>query len=72
VKTVEELVNLFLSGRIVKAVMTGWERHGKAAITAVAESVWAVVQPVINWAAKKDVKLEFATVKIEVKESGGE
>jgi hypothetical protein len=70
VHTVEELFNLFLGGRIRQAIVVGWAHQGKAAVASAVERVWAVIQPVIAWAAHKDIKLEFATAKIEVKESG--
>jgi hypothetical protein len=70
VQTLEKLFNLFLGGKILQAIMIGWTQQGKAAVAAAGERVWAIIQPAITWAAKKDIKLEFATAKIEVKESG--
>ncbi len=69
VRTVEELFNLFLGGKIVQAVMSAWTKEGMATLVAAAEQVWAVIQPVITWVARKDIKLEFAGAKIEVKQS---
>jgi hypothetical protein len=70
VRVVEELFNLFLGGEISRAVRTGWTQQGKAALVAAGERIWSVVQPVINWIARRDFTVEFADVKIEVKESG--
>jgi hypothetical protein len=70
VRTVEELFNLFLSGQIRRAVTTGWREKGKAALLAAAERIWSVVQPVVSWIGRHDLALEFAGVKIEVKERG--
>jgi hypothetical protein len=69
--TVEELFNLFLAHKISQAVLVGWTQQGKAALVDAGERIWSVIQPVITWLSKKDLALEFATVKIEVKESGG-
>jgi hypothetical protein len=70
-RTVEELFNLFLGGKIARAVVTGWTAEGKAALLAAANRVWSVVQPVITWLSERDFAFEYAGVKIEVKESGG-
>jgi hypothetical protein len=69
-RTVEELFNFFLGGKIARAVVTGWTAEGKAALLAAARRVWSVVQPVITWVSERDFTLEYADVKIEVKESG--
>lgn len=71
VQTIEELFNLFLRGKILQAILVGWTQQGKAAAAAAGERIWAIMQPAIAWAAKKDIKLEFATAKIEVRQSGG-
>jgi hypothetical protein len=69
-KTVAELFNLFLGEKIIQAMVTGWSRESIATVAAATDRVWAVIHPVITWVAHKDIKLEFATAKIEVKESG--
>jgi len=71
VRTVEQLFNLFLRGEIAQAVRKGWLQQIRAKIDAAADAIWAIIQPVIAWAAKKDIALEFLSAKIEVKESGG-
>jgi hypothetical protein len=71
VRTVEELFNLFLSGKITQAVIVGQAQQGKAAAGAAVAAVWAVVSKVIDWAAERDFQIELTPVKIEVKKSGG-
>jgi hypothetical protein len=71
VETVEQLFNLFLRDEIAQAVMAGWVQRGNARLVAAAEAIWAKIQGVIAWAAKKDISLEFLSAKIEVKERGG-
>jgi hypothetical protein len=71
VRTVEELFNLFLGGKIAQAVRVGWTSPGKSALLAAAERVWSVVKPVITWLAQRDFAFEYAGAKIEVKEAGG-
>jgi hypothetical protein len=71
VQTVEQLFNLFLRGDIAEAVRAGWVQQIKAKILAAADAIWAQIQSVITWAAKKDISLEFLSAKIEVKERGG-
>jgi hypothetical protein len=68
VRTVEELLNLFLGGQIARAVATGWREGGKAALIAAAQRIWSVIKPVITWVAERDLTLEFLGVKIELKE----
>jgi hypothetical protein len=70
-RTVETVFNLFLSGRLKQAIVTGWIRQEGARLAVAAERVWSVLQPVVHWLAKRDVAVEFSGVKIEVKESGG-
>jgi hypothetical protein len=71
IRTVEELFNLFLGGKISRAVATGWKQEGKAALSAATQRIWSVIKPVITWVAERDLVLEFLGVKIEVKDSGG-
>jgi hypothetical protein len=71
VRTVEELFNLFLGGKIAEAVMVAKIQRGKAAAARAADAVWAVIKPVIGWAAGRDWRVEFTPVRIEVKKSGG-
>jgi hypothetical protein len=70
-RTVEELFNLFLGGKIGQAAVTGWTNSGRTALLAAAERVWLVVKPVISWLSQRDFSFEYAGVKIEVKEGGG-
>jgi hypothetical protein len=72
VRTVEELFNLFLAGKLLQAVMVGSAQQGKAAVAAAAGRVSALIQPVTEWA--KDIQgftLEIAGFKIDVRKSGG-
>jgi hypothetical protein len=68
--TIESIFNLFLSGQLRRAMVTGWFQEGKARLSSAAERLWSVIRPVIIWASKKDISVEFAGTKIEVKESG--
>jgi len=70
IRTVEELFNLFLGGDIARAIARGRIQQGKAALLAAAEQIWSVIRPVINWVGERDLSVEFADVKLEVKEGG--
>src|SRR5215469_10522065 len=64
-RTVEELFNLFLAGKIREAMFAGWVRQSKAGLLAAAKRIWGVIEPIVTWAARRDIKLAFATMKIE-------
>jgi hypothetical protein len=67
VRTVEKLFNLFLGEEIKRAVWTGWTEEGKAALLAAAERIWSVIQPLVDWVAERDVTVQFAGMKIEMR-----
>jgi hypothetical protein len=60
IRTVEELFNLFLGGKIGQAVTIGWTRQGKAALLMAGKRIWSVIQPAINWLSERDFAVEFA------------
>jgi hypothetical protein len=70
VQAVEAIFNRFLVGDISKAVRFGWQSEVRAALTQAAGGIWAVIQPVVDWISRKDLAIEFAEVKLEIKESG--
>lgn len=70
VRTTEEIFNLFLGEQMRKAIMVGWAEQKKAALADLSRQVWALIRPVIEWAAKKHIEVGFCGVKIVVKENG--
>jgi hypothetical protein len=66
IATVEQLFNLFLANKISEAIATAWTDQAIARLRAAAAQVWAVIHPVVAWIASRDIKLGFASAKIEI------
>lgn len=71
VRTVEELFNLFIAGRIKEAIDVARARQRETAVVSMAKRAWAVIEPVITWIGERDIKLGFLGAKIEVRRSRG-